>query len=110
MPKSWVTSSPVTKKDEIQRVWLLVGVALAALFLLRTAGMVFQGALTGVGMYVAAMVAFSTFPPLKKLLFSFGGLSDTIVSFGLPALLASVLGISERSVYRMIKRYNLTSE
>ena len=81
-------------QDELQRVWLLVGAALAALFLLRTAGMVFQGALTGVGMYVAIMVAFSTFPPLRRLLFAFGGLSDLIISFGLPLLLSSAMGIT----------------
>lgn len=81
-------------QDRTQRVWLLVGVALAALFLLRTAGMIFQGAITGLGMYVALMVAFSTFPWIERLLFQFGGVSDLVVSFGLPALLSSALGIT----------------
>lgn len=79
---------------EIERVWLLCGAALAALFLLRTAGMIFQGAITGFGMYVALYVLFSWFPVVKRILFGMGGLFDLAVSFGMPYLVASVLGIT----------------
>lgn len=81
-------------KPDAQRVWLLVGAMLFALFLLRTAGMVFEGALTGAGMFVALTVAFSTFPAIKRILYSMGGLTDLVVSFGLPYLLASVMGVN----------------
>lgn len=79
---------------EVERVWLLVGAALAALFLLRTAGMIFQGAVTGLGMFVAIWVVFGWFPGVKALLFSFGGVFDLIVSFGLPYLISRGLGIT----------------
>jgi len=80
--------------SEKERVWLLCGAALAALFLLRTAGMIFQGAITGFGMYVGLYVLFSWFPALKRVLFGLGGLFDLIVSFGLPWLIATQLGIT----------------
>lgn len=79
---------------EVERVWLLAGAALAALFLLRTAGMIFQGAVTGLGMFVAIWVVFGWFPGVKALLFSFGGVFDLIVSFGLPYLISRGLGIT----------------
>ena len=84
----------VRPNSEAERVWLLCGVALAALFLLRTAGMIFQGAITGLGMFVAIWVLFSWFPPIKRLLFSLGGIFDLAVSFGLPYVIASVLNIT----------------
>ena len=79
---------------ETERVWLLAGAALAALFLLRTAGMIFQGAITGFGMYVGLYVLFSWFPTLKRILFGLGGVFDIIVSFGMPWVISQQLGIT----------------
>ena len=74
-------------------MWLLCGVALAALFLLKNSGMIFQGAITGLGMFVAIYVLFMWFPPVKRLLFCLGGLADVGVSFGIPFVISNVMGI-----------------
>lgn len=84
----------IRPKDTGERVWLLCGVALAALFLLRSAGMVFEGAITGLGMFVGIWVMFAYLPALRAILYSCGGVVDILVSFGLPYLVASVLGIT----------------
>jgi len=83
----------VKEKEQVERVWLVVGAALAALFLLRSAGMIFQGAVTGLGMFVGIWVIFQWFPTVKRILFSLGGIFDLAVSFGLPFVISNVLGI-----------------
>jgi hypothetical protein len=75
-------------------VWLLVGAALVGLYFLRTAGMVFQGAITGLGMFVSLWITFHYVPLLKKILFSCGGVFDLGVSFLLPYFISRVLGIT----------------
>lgn len=80
--------------NRIERLWIMAGVALAALFLLRTAGMIFQGAVTGLGMFISVWILFCIIPGLRTLLFSLGGAFDLIVSFGLPYVISSVLGIN----------------
>jgi len=77
-----------------ERVLILTSISLAALFLLRSAGMVFEGAITGLGMFTAIWILFHYFPPIRYVLFKFGGITDVVVSFGLPFVIAKVMGIS----------------
>jgi hypothetical protein len=55
--------------------------------------MIFQGAITGLGMFVALYVLFSWYPKIKSVLFGLGGIFDIGVSFGLPLVLTNVMGI-----------------
>ena len=84
----------MAKRGDGERVLLLTGTALAALFFLRNAGMLFEGAITGLGMFTAIWILLHYFPPIRYLLFSIGGIVDVIVSFGLPYVIAQVMGIT----------------
>ena len=81
------------RRPEGERVWLLAGFALAALFLFRGSSMVFAGAITGLGMFTAVYILMMWFPRIRNLLFSFGGITDVLISFGLPYLISMVMGI-----------------
>jgi len=89
----------VNKRDEGARVWLLCGVALAALFLLKNSGMIFQGAITGLGIFVAIYVLMLWFPVVRNLLFMFGGLADVAISFGIPFVISNLMGIKGGTMF-----------
>jgi hypothetical protein len=81
------------KQENASRVWMMCAVVLLALFFLKTTGMIFQGAITGLGMFVAVSIFMYYIPGLKNLLFHMGGIFDLAVSFGLPYVLTCVMGI-----------------
>ena len=79
--------------DEGAGTWLLLGVALGALFLLRTSS-IFGGAVLGFAMFVGIIVMMGYWPSLRNILFGWGGATDILVSFGLPFLITKVMSVT----------------